>query len=174
MSAATAITATRATRAMPVNGRIWPRSRGRVPARTGAAGAAKLRRWAVIPSSFRGHVPLERVWRVLGLATHGTVQGPCRHEGPEPTRGAARRCGAETSGRCKDVGRAAMRFDAAYGLRAVRGEPAQPVVGAAGRIGQTGADPTDPPSSPGGLVRWVSTAQPFDGACRLTSSALIP
>jgi len=45
-----------------------------------------------------------------------------------------------------------MRFDAASGLRAVRGEPAQPVVGAAGRIGQTGADSTDPPSSRGGLA----------------------
>src|SRR5436190_13793739 len=128
MSAATAITETMAMSAMAIIGMIWPRSPCHLPARTGAAGAAKLRRWAVIPSSFRGHVPLERVWRVLGLATHGTVQGPCRHEGPQPTRGAARRCGAETSGRCKDVGRAAMRFDAAYGLRAVRGEPAQPVV----------------------------------------------
>src|SRR5882724_1085755 len=87
MSAATAITETMAMSAMAIIGMIWPCSPCRLPARTGAAGTAKLRRWAVIPFSFRGHVPLERVWRVLGLATHGTVQGPCRHEGAATHQG---------------------------------------------------------------------------------------
>src|SRR3989475_12668679 len=85
MSAATALMA---TSAMAVIGRIWPRSPWRLLARAGA----KLRRWAVMPR--------------LAAAR------PVPTGASQPISGAPRRCDAEVAGRCKDVGRAAMRLAA--------------------------------------------------------------
>src|SRR3989442_15796332 len=92
MSAATAMMA---TSAMAVIGGIWPR-------RPGACWCAPAR------SSVDG--PSCRALRLQGL---------CRRARLNPSAAPRERCDAEVAGRCNDVGRAAMRLDAALAIGAL-------------------------------------------------------